>query len=192
MRIEVEGPEKAGNEGYVELFNSILLDLGITRHVEAAKFIIKPSEPLFLVSVKTRLAAGKIRINDIAEVTKTKAGTFINITDENYAPSLLSLLWRMYGRERIEQLSRLEVLCKGIEEDEILELVIDRGEEMKKKILDALWRLLPEGFKIRYELSSESVITIAATEYEMKKEWKELANELHKEMEELDVQSTAF
>lgn len=192
MIVKVEGPERFGNESYVELFNSILLDIGITRHVEAVKFIIRPSDPLFLISVKTRKAAGKIRINEIAEISQGKEGTYINITDENYAPSLISLLWQLYGRERIEQLSRLEILCKGIDEKEILEIAIDRGEELRKKVLDALWRLLPEGFKIRYDLSSENIITIVATEYEMKEEWKRLAEKVHADMEVLDVQSAAL
>lgn len=189
MIIKVEGSEKFGTDSYVELFNNILLDIGITRHVEAVTFIIRPSDPLFLVSVKTRKAAGRIRITEIAEISPGKEGTRISITDENYAPSLISLLWQIYGRERIEQLSRLEILCKGIDEKEILDIAIDRGEELRKKVLDALWRLLPEGFKIRYDLSSENVITIAATEYEMKEEWKRLAEKVHADMEALDVQS---
>jgi putative methanogenesis marker protein 17 len=115
-------------------------------------------------------------------VSGTEGGTMVTIRDETYAPTLISLLWRKYGRERIDQLTRLELFCRRTREEEISDLDLDPGEELKSKVLDAVWRLLPEGFKIRHNISSENVMTVAATEHDMKKEWIELAEKVHAEM----------
>ncbi|MBM4237621.1 MAG: methanogenesis marker 17 protein [Euryarchaeota archaeon] len=187
MKVEIEGPEKYGSEEYVELFNGILLDVGITRMVEAVRFIINPPDPLFLISVRTRRSAGAVSIAEIAEVSQGKEGVLINIIDETYAPTLILLLWRRYGRERIEQLSRLEILCRGVSEKEVSAITIDPVEELRSRVLDAIWRLLPEGLKIRHNIASEKVLTVVATEYEMRKEWVELAEKVHREMEAADV-----
>jgi putative methanogenesis marker protein 17 len=182
MKVDVEGTEKYGTDNYVELFNGILLDVGLTRMVEAVRFVIRPSDPLFLISIRTRKAAGLVKVSDIADVSGTEGGTMVTIRDETYAPTLISLLWRKYGRERIDQLTRLELFCRGVSEKELSGLGLDPGEELKSKVLDAVWRLLPEGFKIRHNISSENVMTVAATEHEMRKEWLDLAEKVHAEM----------
>jgi len=187
MKVEVEGTDKFGTDSYVALFNGILLDVGLTRMVEAVKFIVRPSDPLFLISVRTRRSMSLVKISEIADVSGTERGTMVTIRDENYAPRLLTFLWRKYGRDRIEQLSRLEIFCRGVPEHDISALELDPGEELRSRVLDAIWRLLPEGFKIRHNISSENITTVAATEHDMKKEWIELASRVHSEMGGHDV-----
>jgi len=52
-------------------------------------------------------------VSEIATIEEKEGGTFLSINDENFAPRLLSLLWRTFGRERIEQITRLEIFAKG-------------------------------------------------------------------------------
>ena len=54
---------------------------------------------------------------------------------------------------------------------------------MKKKLLDAVWRLLPEGFKVRHEVMSEVTMTITATERTLTPEQIALGVQTHREME---------
>jgi putative methanogenesis marker protein 17 len=108
--------------------------------------------------------------------------TYLNITNESYAPVLLANLWKRFGRERIEQLSRLEILCHGIKSDQLSSIELDPGQELKKELLDALWRLMPEGFKVHHTLASDTVMTIAATEHVMTDELISLAKKLQEEM----------
>ncbi|MFP4546150.1 MAG: methanogenesis marker 17 protein [Methanomassiliicoccales archaeon] len=183
MEVVAEGQEEWGNEHYEELFRRILVDLGITRLVEEARMIIRPKDPLFLVSIRTKRTSGKRKITDIASLRETSKGTVVEISDENYAPRLISLLWQLYGRERVDQQSRLELVIRGESEEEIQKLTMDPEEELKEKVLDAVWRLLPEGFKVRHNIYSEGLLTIAATEHEMRQEWKEEAERVHREME---------
>ena len=183
MNIRVEGTDDYGNSVYGELFERILIDLGLSNRVEQARMIIRPEAPLFLISVRTRKGRTTVSVSEIASIEDKDPGTFLTITNESYAPSLLALLWKRFGQERIEQLSRLEVLCKGVPRAEIEALTLDPGQELKKEVIDAVWRLLPEGFKVRHNILSDTVLTIAATEHTMQKEFIELAEKVHGEME---------
>jgi len=183
MNIRVEGTEEFGNEVYAELFERILVDLGLTNRVEVARLVVKPEVPLFLVSIRTRRARTAVKISDISTVEQRQRDTYMMIGDESYAPALLALLWKRFGRERIEQITRLEVLVHGIRQEELEDLELDPGQELKKEVLDAVWRLLPEGFKVRHNILSESVMTVAATEHVMQPEYITLAEKVHREME---------
>ena len=183
MNIRVEGTEEFGNEVYTELFERILVDLGLTNRVEVARLVVKPEVPLFLVSIRTRQARTAVKVSDISTVEQRQRDTYMMIGDESYAPALLALLWKRFGRERIEQITRLEVLVHGIRQEELEDLELDPGQELKKEVLDAVWRLLPEGFKVRHNILSESVMTVAATEHVMQPEYITLAEKVHREME---------
>jgi putative methanogenesis marker protein 17 len=183
MDITVEGPEIFANDSYSQLLERTLVDMGITTSIEKVKMIIRPSEPLFIISIRTRKAGGSRMVSEIATIEEKEGGTFLTINDENFAPRLLSLLWRTFGRERIEQLTRLEILAKGTVAKDIESLKLDPEEELKKKLLDAVWRLLPEGFKVRHEVASETAMTITATERTLSPEQIALGMATQKEME---------
>ena len=183
MEIIVEGPESFANDSYTQLLERTLVDMGITTSIDKVKLIIRPAEPLFIVSIRTRKAGGSRLVSEISTIEEKEGGTFISINDENYAPRLISLLWRTFGRERVEQITRLEILAKGTTAKEIETLRLDPEEELKKKLLDAVWRLLPEGFKVRHEVASETAMTITATERTLTPEQIALGLATQKEME---------
>ncbi len=183
MEIIVEGPESFADDSYTQLLERTLVDMGITTSIDKVKLIIRPAEPLFIVSIRTRKAGGSRLVSEISTIEEKEGGTFISINDENYAPRLISLLWRTFGRERVEQITRLEILAKGTTAKEIETLRLDPEEELKKKLLDAVWRLLPEGFKVRHEVASETAMTITATERTLTPEQIALGLATQKEME---------
>jgi putative methanogenesis marker protein 17 len=184
MKVQVEGSEQYGNQSYGELFERILLELGLTNRVVGARIIVDMEKPIFVVSVKMRRARRSVKVADICEIEARSNGSFLTIREESYAPPLLALLWKKYGRERIEQLTRLEILAHGVKPEEVASLELDPGEELKKEVLDAVWRLMPEGFKVRHNLFTDTVVTILATEHVMQPEWIELAQKVHRQMEE--------
>jgi putative methanogenesis marker protein 17 len=185
MEIMVEGPENFANDSYSLLLERTLVDMGITTSIDKVKLIIRPAEPLFIISIRTRKAGGSRMVSEISTIEEKEGGTFISINDENYAPRLLSLLWRTFGRERIEQITRLEIFSKGTTAKDIESLRLDPEEELKKKLLDAVWRILPEGFKVRQEVASETAMTITATERTLTPEQIALGERTQKEMEAL-------
>jgi putative methanogenesis marker protein 17 len=182
MNITVEGSEEYGNSIYGDLFERILVDLGLANRVEDVKMVIEPEKPLFLISVRMRKARTAVKVSEICTITPREGNAYMVINNESYAPVLLALLWKQFGRDRIEQLTRLEILTHGIPPEKVQDLTLDPGEELKKEILDAVWRLLPEGFKTRHNLYTENVMTIVSTEHEMKTEFVQLAEKVHQEM----------
>jgi putative methanogenesis marker protein 17 len=183
MNISVKGTDEYGNQSYADLFKRILVDLGLANRIEEARIVILPEKPLFLIAVRTRKSRTTVRLDEIASVEAKGENTYLNISNESYAPVLLANLWKRFGRERIEQLSRLEILCHGIKPEMLSSIELDPGQELRKELLDALWRLMPEGFKVHHTLSSETVMTIAATEHVMTDEMISMAKQLHEDVE---------
>jgi len=182
MNIQVEGSEEYGNDVYVELFERILIDLGLTNRVEGAKLLIYPEKHLFIVTVRMRQARTSVKVSEVADVSDRDGNAYLVIRNESYAPPLLALLWKQFGRERIEQLSRLEILAHGITAGKIESLQISPGEELRKEVLDAVWRLLPEGFKVRHNLFDKNVMTIISTEHTMEEEFVQMGKRAHQQM----------
>jgi len=182
MNIQVEGSEEYGNDVYVELFERILIDLGLTNRVEGAKLLIYPEKHLFIVTVMMRQARTSVKVSEVADVSDRDGNAYLVIRNESYAPPLLALLWKQFGRERIEQLSRLEILAHGITAGKIESLQISPGEELRKEVLDAVWRLLPEGFKVRHNLFDKNVMTIISTEHTMEEEFVQMGKRAHQQM----------
>jgi putative methanogenesis marker protein 17 len=177
-----EEDESFAFQNFDTIFRQIMQDLGVTRMVEAFKIMADPDEPYFLISMKLGRARSAIKVPDMSQLNEHTGGTAITITDENWAPALLSKLWQRYGRDRVEQLTRFELLVKGATIDELSALELDPGEELRNKILDAVWRLFPEGFKVRYNLVDDKVMTILGTEHDMKEKWMDIAKKVHEEM----------
>ncbi len=188
MNIRVEGTEQQGVQVYGQLFERILIALGLTNRIEGAKIVVKPEVPLFLISIRLRQARTAVKVSDIASLEQRDLDTYMTINEESYAPALLAMLWKRFGRERIEQITRLELLVRRSKEGEVGSLELNPGHELKKDVLDAVWRLMPEGFKVRHNILSENVLTVVATEHNMLPEYIEMGQRLHKEMETADVE----
>jgi hypothetical protein len=88
----------------------------------------------------------------------------------------------MYGRERVQQLTRLEIFVDGVPVEELSDLKLDPEEEVRSQLLDAMWRLLPEGLKVRNEYYNDNVMTIVATEHGMTVDFLAEAQKVHSSM----------
>jgi len=174
--------ERFAYENFEWIFRQILQDLGITRSVLAFRIIADPAAPYFLISIRLGSARSAVKVSDMAQLNPHTGGTAITITDEGWAPALLNKLWQKYGRDRVEQLTRFEMLVRGADVDELSELELDPGEELKSKILDAVWRVFPEGFTVRYNIVDDRAMTIIGTEHDMNPRWIEIAQMVHEEM----------
>lgn len=174
--------ERFAYENFESIFRQTLQDLGISRSVLSFRIIANPGAPYFLISIRLGRARSAISVSDMSQLNPHTGGTALTITDEGWAPALLNKLWQRYGRDRVEQLTRFEMLVRGVDVDELSTLELDPGEELKAKVLDAVWRLFPEGFTVRYEIVDERALTIIGTEHDMRPEWIDVARMIHKEM----------
>ena len=188
MELEVTGPDEYGNEAYKRLFEGVMNELGKGVSVEKVKMVMDPLTPLFILTVVMRSEPESKKIIDAASIRTEGKEVHLTISDENYAPEILSALWKAYGRERVDQQTRFDIKIDNADDEMIARIEIASGEDAKKEIIGAMWRVLPEGIKARHNISEGRVITIAATEEIFTKELKEKAMAAHTEAKgDIDV-----
>lgn len=182
MDTEVVGPDAYGNDAYRQLYDTIMNDAGKGVLIERSKLVLKPEIPLFIFSVRLINEPVQLHISDAASVRQENKDVYLAISDERYAPEILSQLWGKYGRAKVEQQTRFDIVVSKAKEKDIMELPIASGEEAKKEIIGAMWRAMPEGIKVRHNISEKNVITIVATEEKMLPDMIEEGEVIHKEM----------
>jgi len=181
MDLEVNGTDAYGNQAYKALFESIMSEVGKAVSIEKARLFLDPSAPLFVFTVVLRDEPESKRVSDAASLRTEGKEVFVSISDENYAPEILSVLWQKYGRDRVDQQTRFDVVIDNGNADDIADMEIASGEDAKKEIIGALWRVIPEGIKARHNISEGRIITIAATEEILTQEIKDAAARMHNE-----------
>jgi putative methanogenesis marker protein 17 len=182
MEIEVTGTDPFGNEAYKKLFEDLMSEVGKAVSLEKVNIVLDPARPLFIFTIILRNRPDSKKISDAVSIrTEGAEGkeVHITITDENYAPAILSALWKMYGRDRVDQQTRFDIKIENADDEAIGETEIASGEDAKQEIIGAMWRVLPEGIKARYNISEGRTITIAATEEIMTQELKDIAKDIH-------------
>ncbi|MDR0791419.1 MAG: methanogenesis marker 17 protein [Methanomassiliicoccaceae archaeon] len=179
MEIEVTGTDQYGNEAYKKLFEDLMSEVGKAISLEKVHIMLDPVKPLFIFSLILRNRPESKKISDVVSIRAEGKEVHITITDENFAPQILSALWRMYGRDRVDQQTRFDIKIENGDDEAIGEMEITSSENAKQEIIGAMWRVLPEGIKARYNISEGRMITIAATEEIMTQELKDLALGIH-------------
>ena len=182
MEIEVNGSDPYACPAYKTLFETIMNDVGKAILIERAKLVLKPEIPLVIFSVKLVNEPVSKTISDVASTRQEGNETHLSISDEKYAPEILSQLWKNYGRDNVDQQTRFDLVVTNGNEDKIKDLLVSSGEEAKKEIIGALWRAMPEGIKARHNISDGSVITIVATEELILPEMVEEGLSIHKSL----------
>ena len=176
----VECYDQQGAEVYDMIIRQILQDVQISRSIEDLKVFVDPREPVFIIAIKYAKAASPIKIEDFTdyEYDETENITYIRVRDETYLPELLQKLWKAEGREKIQQPSRFELIIN----DPKIELkgmaIHDPKEDLKKKIYDAIFRIVPEGFRVIKDYSKGNIISLVCSDEIIKDEWIEKQKEM--------------
>ncbi|MCQ2052468.1 MAG: methanogenesis marker 17 protein [archaeon] len=182
MEVEVVGSDSYGCSAYKTLFETIISDVGKATLIDKTKIILKPEIPLFIFSIRLINKPVNKVISDVASLRQEGNETHLSISDERYAPDILSQLWKNYGRDNVEQQTRFDLVVINGKEDIIAELQVSSGEEVKKDIIGALWRIMPEGIKVRHSIFDGKVITVIATEEIICPEMVKEGSTLHKSL----------
>ena len=184
MEITVDGPDEYGNQAYAKLFDDIVGDIGKSFMIKKAKLTLKPELPLFIFSVVMRNEPGNKVIFDVASFRQEGNELHMSISNERYAPEILSQLWKLYGRGKVDQQTRFDLVVHDAKQEDVENIVVASGEESVKEILGAFWRALPEGIRVRKSFTTGKVITVVATEEIMRPEYLEEAKAQHEAMVE--------
>ncbi len=180
----VESYDENGAAVYEMVIRQILQDLQISRAVRDMKVFTDPREPVFIIAVKYEKAASPITIDDFTEYEykKEENNLYIRVKDETYLPELLEKLWKIEGRENIQQPSRYEIIINNPKAELKGIAIHDPAEDLKKKIYDAIFRIIPEGFKVVQHLSEDNIIAMVCSDEIIKDEWIKKRDEMIKEL----------
>ncbi len=180
----VESYDESGAEVYEMVIRQILQDLQISRAIRDMKVFTDPREPVFIIVVKYEKAASPITINDFTEYEykKEEDKIYMRVKDETYLPELLEKLWEIEGRENIQQPSRYEVIISNPKTKLEGIAIHDPAEDLKKKIYDAIFRIIPEGFKVVQQLSEDNIIAMVCSDEIIKDEWVKKRDDMIKEL----------
>ncbi len=163
-KLEVRSPDEQGRRLIEELTYDILSDLDVTRSLYNIKIYVDPSEPVFILYGRLAVSLPSIRISDIATMTHTDDGLRLDIKNERYANNLLDRLNERYGKADILQLDRYTILV-ATDEDIPDDIVYEPAKELKRKIIDAIRRIAPEGYRIvKHEITNDHILFIASEE----------------------------
>ena len=180
----VESYDKNGAEVYEMVIRQTLQDLQLSRAIRDMKVFTDPREPVFIIVIKYEKAASPITIDDFTEYeyNKEENNLYIRVKDETYLPELLRKLWEMEGRENIQQPSRDEIIINNPKAKLEGIPIHDPVEDLKKKIYDAIFRIIPEGFRVIQQLSENNVIAMVCSDEIIKDEWVKKRDEMIKEL----------
>lgn len=180
----VESEDREGAAKYREVISDILSDLNLVRAIGRLKVYIDPKAPVFIIVGLFRPGLAKLTIGDVADITSVAEGLLVSIREEIYASKAVGKLWAKYGRESVIQTERAAVIVplKGDfakQMDDISSIVVyDPREDLHKNVIDALLRIMPEGFRVRKHYIDEHTLAFIASEDPIKPEWVEMCKKL--------------
>ena len=162
----VECYDERGAEVYEIIIKQIFQDLVLGSSVDDLKAYVNPDDPVFVLAIKMKKTSNAIAFED----------------NENYLPNILKRLWRLFSRDEIYQPNRYQLEIKGDYTHLKTLIVDDPHSNLQRRVYDAVFRILPEGFKIIKDMSTEDIVCVVATDELIKDAWIEKANEFIDEL----------
>ena len=180
----VECYDKKGAEVYEIIIKQIFQDLVLGPSVDDLKAFVNPDDPVFILAIKMKKTSTVVEFKDVASFIYDKADdvTRILIDNENYLPNILNKLWRMFSRDEIYQPNRYQLEISGNQLDLETLVIDDPHSNLQRRIYDAIFRILPEGFKIIKDMSTNDVVAVVATDELIMDAWIEKAEEYISEL----------
>ena len=89
----------------------------------------------------------------------------------------------MFSRDEIYQPNRYQLEIPGNQLNLETLIIDDPHSNLQRRIYDAIFRILPEGFKIIKDMSTKDIVAVVATDELIMDAWIEKANEYIAELE---------
>jgi putative methanogenesis marker protein 17 len=180
----VESNDKEGAEVYEMIIKQIFQDLQLSPSIKDMRVFVNPDDVVFIIAIKMDKTSTLLRLKDIATVKydKEENKTFIRIIDEIYLPNALKKLMIELGRENIAQPNRYTIAINGKVKDIEDIVVFSPKDNLKKRVYDAIFRIIPEGFRIIRDISEEDVIAVICTDELIKDSWIEKGKKFVQEL----------
>jgi len=171
--MKVESYDEEGAEVYDMIVRHILQEVQVSRAIKDLQVYVDPREPVFIIVVQFEKTAPPVVLEDFAEYEYNPEANevFIRIKNENYLPQLLNKLWEIEGRNKVHQPSRFEVIVDDPHNQLEGMIVQNPEEDLKKKIYDAIFRIIPEGLRVIEHYSKGNIIAMTCSDEVIKDEW---------------------
>ena len=181
----VECYDERGAEVYEIIIKQIFQDLVLGAAVDDLRAYVNPDDPVYIIAIKMKKTTSVVKFEDVANLTYVKDDdvTRILVDNENYLPNILKQLWKRFSREEIYQPNRYQLEIAGDNTDLKTLVIDDPHSNLQRRIYDAIFRILPEGFKIIKDMSTDNIVTVVATDELIADAWIEKANEYISELE---------
>jgi|GEM_PF-179979 len=171
--MKVECYDEEGAAVYDMIVRHILQEVQVSRAIKDLRVYVDPREPVFIIVLQFEKTAPPVILEDFAEYEYDSEAneSFIRIKNENYLPQLLNKLWEIEGRNKVHQPSRFEVIIDD-PQNQLEGMVVQNPEEdLKKKIYDAIFRIIPEGLRVVEHYSEGNIIAMTCSDEVIKDEW---------------------
>jgi putative methanogenesis marker protein 17 len=179
-KIAVESPDEQGARLIEELTYDVLSDLHVAQSLYNIRIYVDPDEPVFILYGKLVGSLPDVKISDVATMTHTDDGLKLDIKNERYVNELLAKLVEIYGKANILQIDRYTVLV-ATDEDIPDDTIYEPSIELRRKVIDSIRRIAPEGYRIiKHEIAKDHILFIASEE-PIKEEWVQNGYKLLKE-----------
>ncbi|MCX8181968.1 MAG: methanogenesis marker 17 protein [Candidatus Methanomethyliaceae archaeon] len=179
MKIAVVSSDIRGGEMYRHIIERNVEDMALGSSVTGFAVMIKPEIPLFVIKVRYKERESKNKLGELARIEPRSGSTRVILEDEIDLGDALKTLWSTYGRDKVEQSGRTEIVVRGVEPESLRELRIRKERvSVSEKINELVNRVIPEGFRIRYVIREGDLLTVIAAEDPIKDEWKKMAADL--------------
>jgi putative methanogenesis marker protein 17 len=186
--MNVECYDSEGAAVYEMILRQVLQDVQVTRSVKDVQIYADPREPVFIIVVEMEKTSPPVLLDDFAEYKYDDEANeaFIRIKDEKYLPALLKKLWEVEGRNKVHQPSRMEVVIDDPQHPLEGMVVVDPQQDLKRKVYDALFRIIPEGFRVVDHHSQDNIIALTCTDELMQDQWIDKSREIIARMKKTD------
>jgi len=178
----VECYDEVGAEVYDTLLRHALQELKLARAINAVKVFIDPRDAIFIAVVKLEKASQPIYLKDMASYKYEDDLLKIIIDNENYTPDLLRVLWREEGRVNVAQPDRYKIEISNPTIDPENLMVVDPSKELKRRVYDALFRVMPEGFRMTRNASEGNLVCLMSSDEIIDEKWNKKFNEVIEEV----------
>lgn len=179
MKMIVVSSDSKGGEMYRHIIERNVEDLALGSSVEGIAVLIKPELPLFVIKVRYRECESKNKLGELAKIEQRSGNVRVVLEDEIDLGDALKTLWSTYGRDRVEQSGRTEIVVKGADPDSLRELKIRKERvSVSEKVNELVNRVIPEGLRVRNAMKEGELLIVMAAEDPIPEDWKRMAADL--------------
>ncbi len=178
----VECYDEQGAQAYDTILRYTLQELKLAKAINGIKIFIEPREALFIGVIRLAPASFPIYLKDMASFKYENDILKIRVEKEDYLPDLLRVLWKEEGRANVSQPDRYKIEVSNPTIDPENFLVINPSKELKRKVYDALFRIMPEGFRITRNASQKDMVCIMSSDQIIDEKWDKKFEEIIEEV----------